>query len=607
MENESIMSKIFKIFVSSTYIDLVKEREQVIKACLEMGHIPVGMEMFSAAEEEQWKIIQRQIDESDYYVILVAHRYGSTTEEGISYTEKEYDYAASKRIPILGFVIDYSAAWQPNWIDQDEKKKRSLISFKEKIKNRLVDFWSDKNELHAKFSIALMKAIANNPRPGWVRDTIQLNLLEYEGQRDFSKIRDFAEQSLNEIGNDTLHIYMTNFDFKKQGSLRDKWHKFFIDKGNRVFQHLIYCIRSADDCDFILGQIETIKEFRAKEGVNINYELRVIFDHAQTDLSPLSLLILDDQKAFLSHDTKNNKKMSLQCYRKKDVEFIKRLWESFLHKDNTLLYSKELGIREDSIKLLLARKSAYLIKDNFKEDEVHRISLLIKDHNIFISEPIGCYLIGSLTNINSVQANDIDLVFLFDGKTCHPEEMIKMTHLPGLVKALNINLNLNGIPYSNNNIGYPTIDILCDWTEYIKKQDAVSVIDIALGNYKMLWGNNDDYLELKNTELNNQLIKQRLATSYNYIKRNCSSKKETLIKIAGKQFLQSFSTIQSSCFNPSLYLKNIEKNSQVLYLKPVLAYYSPESFLGSDIIEEILECYNILRAIEIERCNVQWI
>ena len=42
-----------QIFVSSTYEDLKKERDQVIKAILEMGHIPVGMEMFSAADEQQ--------------------------------------------------------------------------------------------------------------------------------------------------------------------------------------------------------------------------------------------------------------------------------------------------------------------------------------------------------------------------------------------------------------------------------------------------------------------------------------------------------------------------------------------------------------------------
>jgi Domain of unknown function (DUF4062) len=40
----------------------------VAKAILELGDIPVEMEMFSAADEEQWKLIRRQIDQSDYYV-----------------------------------------------------------------------------------------------------------------------------------------------------------------------------------------------------------------------------------------------------------------------------------------------------------------------------------------------------------------------------------------------------------------------------------------------------------------------------------------------------------------------------------------------------------
>ena len=41
----------YQIFVSSTYEDLKDERNEVIKACLNMGHIPVGMEMFNAAAE----------------------------------------------------------------------------------------------------------------------------------------------------------------------------------------------------------------------------------------------------------------------------------------------------------------------------------------------------------------------------------------------------------------------------------------------------------------------------------------------------------------------------------------------------------------------------
>jgi len=163
------MTKKYQIFVSSTYRDLEEERQQVIKAILEMGHIPVGMEMFSAADEEQWQIIAKQIDEIDYYVIVVAHRYGSMTSDGTGYTEKEYDYAVSKGVPILGFIIDDSAPWPRDKIEEDAKTRSKLNDFKSKIKGRLIQFWKTKEELHSRVSISLMKAITTNPRTGWVR------------------------------------------------------------------------------------------------------------------------------------------------------------------------------------------------------------------------------------------------------------------------------------------------------------------------------------------------------------------------------------------------------------------------------------------------------
>uniref|UniRef100_UPI003F7D60F8 DUF4062 domain-containing protein n=1 Tax=Xanthomonas sp. 0924 TaxID=2835534 RepID=UPI003F7D60F8 len=163
------MIKKYQVFVSSTYQDLREERDQVIKSVLEMGHIPVGMEMFSAADEEQWKLITRQIKESDYYVLLVAHRYGSVSKEGISYTEKEYDFAVENGIPVLSFVIDDSSAWASDRHEKDAKAVAKLVKFKSKVKSKLIQFWSNKDDLHGKVSISLMKSITTNPRNGWIR------------------------------------------------------------------------------------------------------------------------------------------------------------------------------------------------------------------------------------------------------------------------------------------------------------------------------------------------------------------------------------------------------------------------------------------------------
>ena len=164
----------YQVFISSTYTDLKDERDEVIKAVLEMGHIPVGMEMFSAADEEQWKLISRQIDQSDYYVVIIAHRYGSVVGKK-SYTEKEYDYAVKKDVPVIGFVIDNSARWPKDKIETDAKKIKCIDLFKEKVKRKTVGFWSEKDELCGKVSRALSKLITTNPRPGWIRTTETVN------------------------------------------------------------------------------------------------------------------------------------------------------------------------------------------------------------------------------------------------------------------------------------------------------------------------------------------------------------------------------------------------------------------------------------------------
>jgi len=142
----------YQIFVSSTYEDLSKERDQVIKAILEMGHIPVGMEMFSAADEQQWQIIKKQIDQSDYYVVIVAHRYGSMDGD-ISFTEKEYDYAISKKIPALGFIIDGEIEWPDKWIENNKDIRKRLENFKTKVSSRMVSFWKGAEDLYGKCGI----------------------------------------------------------------------------------------------------------------------------------------------------------------------------------------------------------------------------------------------------------------------------------------------------------------------------------------------------------------------------------------------------------------------------------------------------------------------
>jgi hypothetical protein len=91
------------VFVSSTFTDLQIARQKVLQAILEMKAFPSGMELFPSADEGQFEFIKREIDSSDYYLVVVAGRYGSVGTDGTSFTEKEYDYAKGKGKPVMGF------------------------------------------------------------------------------------------------------------------------------------------------------------------------------------------------------------------------------------------------------------------------------------------------------------------------------------------------------------------------------------------------------------------------------------------------------------------------------------------------------------------------
>lgn len=163
-------NKKHQIFVSSTYMDLVETRNKVINSILSLEQFPAGMEMFSAANEQQWSIIQRTIDNSDYYVVIIGHRYGSIEPvSGISYTEREYDYAVNKNIPVLAFIRNRNIATLPTEREQDPELTAKLEKFIEKAKTKMCQFWDDSDDLVAKMQTALFKAFHHNPSIGWIR------------------------------------------------------------------------------------------------------------------------------------------------------------------------------------------------------------------------------------------------------------------------------------------------------------------------------------------------------------------------------------------------------------------------------------------------------
>lgn len=180
----------FSIFISSTYEDLKKERQALMGVALENNFIPVGMEQFHAAPTSQWNVITKMIDECDLYLLVIGGRYGSIDKEtDVSYTEKEYNYAKEKGLPVLVLIKKPSAITESEKDDGDDKydKMRKLDGFRERVQNdgNTVDFFTDINSLKYVASPTFRNAVNYvEENAGWVRyrDIVDVINEEAEGR-----------------------------------------------------------------------------------------------------------------------------------------------------------------------------------------------------------------------------------------------------------------------------------------------------------------------------------------------------------------------------------------------------------------------------------------
>lgn len=164
------MDKRYQVFVSSTYADLQEERQRVIQALMEMDCIPAGMELFPAADEEQWEFIKRVIDDCDYYLLMIGGRYGTTTADGVSYTEREYDYAVESGLRVIALLHAEPDEIPVSKSDIDPELRGRLTAFRERVaSHRLVKFWSPASELPGLVALSLSKTIKAYPATGWIR------------------------------------------------------------------------------------------------------------------------------------------------------------------------------------------------------------------------------------------------------------------------------------------------------------------------------------------------------------------------------------------------------------------------------------------------------
>ena len=275
------MNKKLQVFISSTYIDLIEERQAAVQAVLDAGHIPAGMELFKAGNTSQLETIYKWIDNSDVYMLILGGRYGSIEEKtGKSYTQLEYEYAIDKGLPVFSVVLrDDFLKRKSDILGEERTIEKSNISqynnFKNLVMSKIVREVSDCKDIMLAVHTTLKDFMEEYKFVGWVlSNSTELNadLLKQINDMsnlisDLKKEKDRLRQELDDLN----QSFESNLAF--EGQLIQIEGKYQENYGRPGASHFVDRAVSKEitwDKMFILWApylIQTSNYYRAKQSL----------------------------------------------------------------------------------------------------------------------------------------------------------------------------------------------------------------------------------------------------------------------------------------------------------------------------------------------------
>ena len=152
-----------RVFISSTFLDLVEHRKAVEKVVRQLDAVDISMEHLGARDERPKDECIRLIkEEMDVFVGIYAHRYGHIPDgEAISITEAEYEAATDVGTRRLVYMVNPSTPWVPTYVDAGESAQK-LEAFKKRLQSRhMCAFFSSADGLAASVAADLGRYFAS--------------------------------------------------------------------------------------------------------------------------------------------------------------------------------------------------------------------------------------------------------------------------------------------------------------------------------------------------------------------------------------------------------------------------------------------------------------
>jgi len=227
------MNKKLQVFVSSTYKDLINERQKAVEGILKSRHIPAGMELFVPTDKTQWDIIQEWIKDSDVLLLILGGRYGSVEYSSKkSYTHLEYEFALKHNIPVFTVILnDQFLANKKSENIAIEVYEHEVANpaieqykeFKKQVMSNYAEFVENTDQISGAVTLALKTFIEKDSIyyhfRGWIRGSERTGINKYNWETIIEKYLD--EKKRKGRKKNTLDGYASEINIL---------HKFFGEK-----------------------------------------------------------------------------------------------------------------------------------------------------------------------------------------------------------------------------------------------------------------------------------------------------------------------------------------------------------------------------------------
>ena len=142
-----------KVFISSTYGDLIPYRKKIWEDLDNLSFTILGMEKFGARKSAPLDTCLEEVSNSDIFIGIISFRFGSVDKlSKKSFTQLEYEKAFSLDKEIMIYLMDDNALVYPSNVDKGINSLR-LENFKKILKDRhTIDTFKEPDELAKKIS-----------------------------------------------------------------------------------------------------------------------------------------------------------------------------------------------------------------------------------------------------------------------------------------------------------------------------------------------------------------------------------------------------------------------------------------------------------------------